>query len=97
VRYVLSQEAELDLLEIYEYSLEEWDEGQAVAYLDGLYDAFAGLTRIPKKGRLRTDLGLEIRSILCKSHIIFYLEAAEGVAIVRVLHQARDVEQAFSR
>lgn len=95
--YVLSSEAELDLLDIYLYSVDEWGEAQAASYLDGLYDAFALSARYPKKGRLRVDLRKDIRSVLYKSHIIFYTSIENDIAIVRVLHQARDIDGEFSQ
>ena len=97
MNYVLSQEAELDLVDIYDYSLEEWGTAQADIYLRGLYDAFATSSRFPAKGRLRLDLGFDVRSVLYKSHIIFYVEAVAGIAIVRVMHHARDIDEEFSR
>lgn len=47
--YVLSPEAEQDLVDIYDYSLQEWGEAQAGIYLSGLYDAFLISARFPKK------------------------------------------------
>jgi len=97
VIYVLSAEAELDLVDIYDYSVSQWGEAQADVYLDGLYGAFENLTRFPKRGRLRNDLDLNVRSVLYRSHIAFYTEVAEGIAIVRVLHQSRDIDLVFAK
>jgi toxin ParE1/3/4 len=45
---------------------------------------------------MRVDLALEVRSVLYRSHVIFYAEVDDGIAIVRVLHQSRDLEGEFS-
>lgn len=45
--YLLSQEAEGDLVEIYDRSLNDWGEAQMDEYLDGLYAAFTSLSVRP--------------------------------------------------
>lgn len=94
--YLLSQDAEGDLVEIYDRSLDEWGEVQADRYLDGLYAAFAGLAARPLAGRLRPEIGKHVRSRLFGSHIIFYAARPQRVDILRILHQARDLGPAFS-
>ena len=94
--YLLSQEAEGDLVEIYDRSLDDWGEIQADRYLDGLYAVFAGLAARPFAGRLRPEIGDGVRSRLFGSHIIFYVARPEHVDILRILHQSRDLGPAFS-
>jgi toxin ParE1/3/4 len=93
--YLLSREAEGDLVEIYDRSLDDWGEAQADKYLDGLYAAFASLSVRPLAGRIRPEIGIDIRSRLCGSHVIFYMIQPKRVDILRILHQARDLGPAF--
>ena len=94
--YILSQDTEDDLVDIYNYSFAEWGQDQADIYLSGLYECFGLLGVKPLLGRPRTELGDHVRSHLFKSHAIYYMPWKDGVAIIRVLHQARDVDSAFS-
>ena len=93
--YLLSQEAEGDLVEIYDRSLDDWGEAQADKYLDGLYATFTGLSVRPLAGRVRPEIGANMRSRLYGSHVIFYIAQPKRVDILRVLHQARDLGSAF--
>jgi len=95
MNYQLSQEAEGDLVEIYDRSLDDWGEVQADRYLEGLYAVFAGLADRPHAGRLRPEVGDDVRSRLFGSHIIFYAARTERLDILRILHQARDLGPAF--
>lgn len=95
--YQLSQEAEGDLVEIYDRSLDDWGEVQADRYLEGLYAVFASLEERPHAGRQRPEAGEDVRSRLFGSHIVFYAFDSERVNILRILHQARDLGPAFSR
>lgn len=95
MNYLLSLEAEDDLVEIYDRSLDDWGEAQADRYLDGLYAAFASLAVRPLAGRMRVEIGADIRSRLYGSHVIFYMAQPKRVDILRVLHQSRDLGPAF--
>lgn len=90
--YLLSQDAEEDLADIYDYSIDEWGEARADRYIEGLYASFALADAKPLAGRLRQELGDGIRSRLYQSHVIFYITWQDSIAIIRVFHQARDID-----
>ena len=46
-------------------------------------------------GRARTELAADLRSLPAGSYIIFYRPVADGVEIIRVVHQARDTTAMF--
>ncbi|UVC11562.1 type II toxin-antitoxin system RelE/ParE family toxin [Rhizobium sp. TH2] len=92
MNYILSLDAEEDLVDIYDYSLGEWGEAQADRYIEGFYASFLVAGAKPLLGRLRQELGDGIRSRLYQSHVIFYMEWDGGIAIIRVFHQARDID-----
>ncbi|MBC7899536.1 MAG: type II toxin-antitoxin system RelE/ParE family toxin [Saprospiraceae bacterium] len=65
-----------------------------------LYDRFIArfemLAQTPKAGRERPELMPQIRSFPEGNYLIFYREFELVVAILRVLHSARDLEEIFS-
>ena len=93
--YFLSVDADEDLQGIYAYSEEHWGEEQARKYVFGLYDVFDLIARTPGVGRWRPELGDGIRSFPHVSHVVFFMEWQEEIAIVRVLHKAREIEALF--
>jgi toxin ParE1/3/4 len=90
--YKLAEDADTDLQNIYLYTLENWGEQQAEIYINGLFARFATLASHPEMGRLRTELGKNIRSFVHKRHVVYYIKMTEGVGISRVLHASMDVE-----
>lgn len=53
------------------------------------------LSQFPKIGNQRDDLVAGLRSFPVKPYIIFYNKIADGIEVVRVLHQARDIDNLF--
>ena len=87
--------ARADLREIARYSKAAFGAAVAREYLDGLTTIFSLLSARPMIGAAERDLGASIRSFGYRSHRIYYTVEESGVLIVRVLHHARDVPQAF--
>lgn len=56
---------------------------------------FPRLAEFPEMGRERTELSPSMRSFPVSRYIIFYRPGELGVAIVRILHGARDIEGLF--
>lgn len=94
--YVLSREATEDLQDIFVYGQETWGETHASAYIRELFTVFAHLGQHPNVGRLRPELGDNLKSFPHGSHVVFFMNWREEVAIVRVLHGSRDHETLFS-
>ena len=83
--------AEEDLHEIWAYIAE--DNPTAADKLIGEFDrAFRLLADHPKMGRERSAILPGIRSLPVGNYVIFFVEEAEGVKVVRVLHGARNLE-----
>ena len=93
--YILSPEAIVDLQDIYDFTLDEWGEAQAEKYLNEIYSVFDRLTQHPNIGRLRAELSDGLRSTPVGAHVIYFMPWQDHLAIVRVLHGARDVESEF--
>jgi toxin ParE1/3/4 len=50
---------------------------------------------MPGCGREEPKLGADLRSFPVGSYLIFYRPAANGIALVRVLHGARDINPEY--
>lgn len=88
---VKDRAAEDDLIGIYVYSLENFGERQADAYLDGLERAIQRLPHRPTKGKDRSSLRDGYWSIRFERHVIFYVFDDAHVRIRRVLHERMDL------
>lgn len=93
-RYRLSRQAEQDLEDIWVY-LTQQDELLADKQIAQILDRFPMLSQFPNMGKQRDDLMAGLRSFPVKPYIIFYNKITDGIEVVRVLHQARDIESQF--
>lgn len=88
-RVVHSPGSRADLNEIWDYIAA--DNVPAADRLAGKFDdAFALLADHPRIGRIRDEIGPEIRSFAVGNYVILYRAITDGVDIVRVVHGARD-------
>lgn len=94
--YVLSNKADSDLGDIYEFSYHRFGRDQADAYFTELSQCLRTLATIPGMGRaakialpglLRHEHG---------EHIIFYLPEEQGIFVIRILHRRMDVREALA-
>ena len=84
--------AEQDLIEIWLYTFSEWGAKQADKYIDDLAGAFNLLAAQPHQCRERGEFSPPVRIHHHGHHLIVYLAVADGVNIVRVLHESMDVD-----
>ena len=88
--FVLSGDAETDMLEIGRYTEKQWDAAQRRKYLEALDNRFSVLAESPDLGRLRNELGTGYRSFREGRHVIFYKRSSTGIIVIRVLHMSMD-------
>jgi toxin ParE1/3/4 len=93
VTYVVSSAARDDLLSIWAFSADRWDEEQADLYIDSITVRFAWLTRNTALWHERPELGDGVCSYPEKSHVIFFRESEGNLQILRVLHGSMDVDR----
>lgn len=91
--FELSEAADRDLSGIYRYSYRQFGAAQADAYLLSLERCFAQLAAFPQLGRSIAHLRRGYFRFEHASHTIFYVPLADGVRIVRVLHERMDPER----
>lgn len=85
--------AKANLLDIWLYSEATWGEAWADEYLLAIDAVFQQLADNPKLGKARPEVKDGYRSILVKSHVVFYTVTGNSdfVNIIGVLHARMDV------
>lgn len=89
----ISRQAANDLGEIADYTIAEFGIEQARKYRDQFQACFASLLDNPRLGRSADNIAPQLRRIRQQAHIIFYVQTADEILIVRVLHHSMDFEQ----
>jgi toxin ParE1/3/4 len=86
-QYRLSQKAEMDLAEIIAYTFSTWGRQQADRYSAELRDCCRVLAQTPTIGRRCEWSSRNLRRMEQGSHVIYYRKTAEGILVLRILHQ----------
>ena len=86
--------AKSDLVEIWDYIADD-SEARADTFIETVDQKFNALVGRPNMGRLRDELADGLRSFAVGRYVIFYRPIPKGIAIVRVLHGARDLDAIF--
>ena len=86
-RYTLSGEADADIRDIAESSLQQWGIARAETYILGLHAAFRRLAELPGMGQEIGDVRPGYMRMQAGSHSVFYRNTEDGILIVRVLPQ----------
>lgn len=91
-----TEQADVDLLGIYIYTYNTWNEDQAIEYTDGLKAAVNKLAENPERlGTVdRAAVRPGYRSYRYESHLVFY-RVSQFVEVVRILHKRMDVGKQF--
>lgn len=87
-----SPAAAADIDEIWDYSADRWGADQADSYTDAIRDACHALAEGTKHGRPAEVLP-GFQKYLCGSHVVYFLDYADHLDVIRVLHQRQDVER----
>jgi toxin ParE1/3/4 len=82
--------AELDLISIWEYSLDQRDATQADKYLDELGKGIGALADNPELGVSRDAVRAGYRALFINNHAVYYAISKSAVIVVRVLHEGMD-------
>jgi plasmid stabilization system protein ParE len=90
--FLLTRTAARDLRRIHARSLREWGEDVADQYLADVYTAMRDAAADPDKGRLRQQRSSSFLMIPARQHFVIYNLVPQGIAILTVQHQARDIE-----
>lgn len=88
--YRLTPAARLDLSSIWDFTQERWDVSQAGIYLTEIRAGIERVASDPHRGRSCDEIRGGYRRYSIGSHLLFYVESADGVDIIRILHQRMD-------
>ena len=88
--YRLTPAAKRDLSSIWDYTQERWDADQAELYVTEIRAAFERIAADPSRGRACDEVRPGYRRYSIGSHLVFYLDRADSVDVIRILHQRMD-------
>lgn len=94
--YVLSNEANSDLEEIWFYTVENWSKEQADRYFNLIIDEINYICTHTATGKPMDHVKEGYRASKVKSHLIFYRALSDKVEIIRILHERMDIENRLS-
>jgi toxin ParE1/3/4 len=83
--------AEQDIADIWNDGAERWGVDQADRYFDGMVNLFDLLSGQPEIARLRDEFTPPVRIHPYGSHVVVFEIADSGIAIIRVLHNRRNI------
>ncbi len=86
----LTRDAERDLANIADYTIENFGLEQAKNYRDELFNTFKLLTQNPQMG---SDFSLAregVRRHAHRKHSIYYKTTESGILVLRLLHERQD-------
>lgn len=93
--YILSEIADKDLEDIFDYTFDEFGFNQAEKYLLEIEEIFQHLIVNPQIGKKRDEIKQGLYSFPKDNHIIFYRILDDHIRVVRVLHGSRDLPKYF--
>jgi toxin ParE1/3/4 len=82
-----------DLIEIWDYTVEQWSENQAQTYYNLIMASCLDLANNPQLGKSYNIVSQNLLGYKCGEHIIFYQEIIKNeIEIARVLHGMMDLK-----
>ena len=90
--YLLSPQAQQSLVQISQYTLDNFGERQKKSYLKMLRDRMRAAAKNPEKGRARGDIKTCYYSVQADKHPIYYRIRDSHIEIIDVLHQSMETK-----
>ena len=96
-KLILSELAKNDIAEIWDYTIKEWSEEQAIRYYNDMMDTCELIASNPDSaGRNRDDIRPGLKSTSYGKHVIFFRVIEKNkVRIIRILHGRMDFFRHF--
>jgi toxin ParE1/3/4 len=92
-RFVIRPRAQADLDEIWDYTADRWGLDQAETYARQLWKDIELVADRPSLGRECSEVRPGYRKYPSGSHVLFYRPTADGIDVVRILHERMDYER----
>ena len=89
----LTRHAARDLRDIHARSVATWGKVRADRYLADIYVVFGRIAANPALGRLRAHRSAPFLMVPAEGHFVIYDRTNDGVVVLTVLHQVRDIER----
>ena len=96
MKVTFSPSARNDIIEIADY-IASGNAAAAPLFVKSLADRCQRIAAAPEGGRPRPELGLGLRSVVFRHHVIFYSVEETTIRIERILHGARDIAAQFEK
>ncbi|MFT3796527.1 type II toxin-antitoxin system RelE/ParE family toxin [Flavobacterium sp.] len=92
-KYHFTNRALNDLIDIWDYTVEEWSQNQAEKYYNLIMASCMDLANNPQLGKSYKITSIDILGYKCGEHIIFYREISKNeIEVARVLHGMMDLK-----
>ena len=96
-KYSLTNKAVEDLTNIWDYTLEKWNENQAEKYYEMLLYCFDQIADNPIIGKNYVEINKDLFGLKANKHIIFYRKfTTQSIEITRILHEQMDLVNRLS-
>jgi len=92
---ILSEQAKADIIDILQYTYEQWGETQVNAYSATIDQALSHIHEHPHLGKKAPEVSKHHRAMNAGQHIIFYTVTDSAINIARVLHNKMDIKARF--
>jgi toxin ParE1/3/4 len=91
--YKLTNKAVDDLNGIWDYTADEWSEGQADKYYNMLLNTCQDIANNPNLGKNYDGITTDLFGLKVNRHIIFYRKTkSDPIEITRILHERMDLK-----
>jgi toxin ParE1/3/4 len=91
--YKISNQALIDLEQIWLYTFKNWSIEQADRYYNLLINEMEYVSQNQESGKSMNHVKNGYRASKVKSHLIFYKTSSESeIEIIRILHERMDIE-----
>lgn len=92
-KFVLSNKADKDLADIFEYGILNFGVERATEYLLGINEKFQYISENKELGRSAEEISKGLKRITYNKHVVFFKEQQDAVLIVRVLRREMDFDR----
>ena len=98
-KFEYTEIARKELINIISYTVDTWEQSQALKYVDGLEILAQRLAETPELGKHRADIfsKRKILSFPYEKHILYYAVISNGISIIRILHESMNINKQFKK
>jgi len=90
-QYSITKAADLDLIDIANYTIDIWDKDQCDKYQNLLIERIQNIVIHPEQGRKHERLPLRFKYVIEEKHYIFYKIQNEKIRILRIVHERTNI------